>query len=197
MSKVKGVGVSQPPYPYQHSGPVLVCGNAWCLKQDLAEARKIQRLAAVPVIGVNGTARNISLDFLVTQLHQDKLRKWRQYQEAWFHKDFTTHSNGDGSAAAEYPWVDYWWTDIAGQGTSTWAARKLAVYLGFTEVVLCGMPLSLGGYCGGDLNPRHFEHQPSLDFYRQGVLKDIEWHEEVSSMSGWTRELFGPPNGLC
>ena len=134
-------GVSSPLYLHKHHGPVLVCGNAWCLKDDLESARQIERLMFAPVIGVNGTSKNIRLDFLYTQLHQPKLQMWRKYQEARFHKNFTTHSNGNGQQAKEYPWVDYWWTGVAGHGTSTWGARKLAKYLGFTEIVLCGMPL--------------------------------------------------------
>ena len=187
------MAVSFPQYPFPHTGPVLVCGNAWCLREDLKAAREIKGLQEAPVIGVNGSARNIKLDFLFTQLHQDKLPKWIKYQKAWFHSNFTVHSNGNGSEANKYPWVDYWWQGVAGQGTSTWGARKLARLLGFSQVVLCGAPLSLGGYCGGDLNARHFTHQPSLDFYRQGVEKDIDWHVGVVSMSGWTRELFGAP----
>lgn len=193
MLGVKGVGVSSPPYPLKHSGPVLVCGNAWCLKEDLTAARAIPRLAEAPTIGVNGSSRNIRLDFLFTQLHQDKLPGWIKYQKAWFHSAFTVHSNGDGAEAQKYPWVDYWWSGVAGRGTSTWAARKFAVYLGFTEIVLCGMPLSLGGYCGRELNARHFLHEPSLEFYREGVLEDKKWHVGCASMSGWTRTILGAP----
>jgi len=193
MVAAMGESVSFPPYPYKHHGPVLVCGNAWCLKDDLETARQIEWLTYAPVIGVNGTSRNIRLDFLYTQLHQNKLRVWRRYQEAWFHKNFTVHSNGDGRDAERYPTVDYWWKGVAGQGTSTWGARKLAYYLGFTEIVLCGMPLSIGGYCGGELNAVHFLNQEPLDFYRQGVEKDKKWHPGCTSMSGWTRELLGAP----
>ena len=170
-----------------------MCGNAWCLHDDLSAARKVKELREAPVIGVNGSSRNTKLDFLFTQLHQDKLPQWIKYQKSWFHSDFTVHSNGDGSEASKYKWVNYWWQGVAGRGTSTWAARKVAKLMGFAPVILCGAPLSVGGYCGRELNARHFLHEPSLEFYREGVLQDVEWHNDVFSMSGWTREFFGEP----
>lgn len=192
MIEELGVGFSSPPYPFQHHGPVLVCGNAWCLMEDLLAARKIPRLEKAPIIGVNGTSYHLRLDFLFSQSHLDKFPRWKAAQRR-LHSDFTCHTTGSGAAADKFPFIDYWWKDTAGQGTSTWAARKLARFLGFDEVVLCGMPLEQGGYYKGKEFAKHFYQQPKINFYRQGVEKDIDWHGGCSSMSGWTRELLGAP----
>lgn len=61
--------------------------------------------------------------------------------------------------------------------------------MGFSEVVLCGMPLEKGGLYKEPSRP--FQDQRIVDAYRAGVLADTEWHDDVRSMSGWTREVFG------
>lgn len=183
---------SYPAYPERHAGPVIVCGNAWCLLDDLSEARKIERFRDAPVIGVNGASAHLRLDFLFSR-HPQHLRRWRAKQAMRGHA-FTVHSGGAAEDAAVYPWVDYWWRDVGGQGTSTWSARKLARLLGFDEVVLCGMPLEVGGYCRGTKPAKHFRDERKIKWYREGVAKDERWHDGVTSMSGFTREFFGSPS---
>lgn len=185
------MSASYPMYPTRHSGPVLVCGNAWNLLEDVAAARRVDRLKDAPVIGVNGASAHVRLDFLFSR-HPQKLRKWRAKQAMRGHA-FTVHSGGSAEDASHYPAVDYWWRDVGGQGTSTWSARKLARHLGFDEVVLCGMPLEVGGYCRDTVPAKHFRSKSKIKFYREGVAKDVSWHDGVTSMSGWTRELLGAP----
>ena len=182
---------SYPPYPLTYIGPVLVCGNAWCLLEDIRAARQIMRLEYAPVIGVNGSSAHVRMQFLFSR-HPQHLKKWRDKQATRGH-EFTVHCGGDAGDAPRFPWVDYWWKDVGGQGTSTWSARKLARHLGFSEVILCGMPLEPGGYCRNPMT-KHFRQQPKIDWYREGVKKDEAWHDGVCSMSGWTREFFGAPS---
>lgn len=179
-----------------HSGPVLVCGNAWCLHEDLEAARSIYPEA--PVLAVNGASAQVKA-FAMFTLHPLKMRKWREAQEKKFGPGFTVHGaasphdRNNLKRMVEFrPWFDYWWDFATGGGTSTWGARKLAHYMGFDLAVLCGMPLSEGGYADGKL-ARAFRRQHTIDHYRKAILKDAGWHRGVVSLSGWTREQFGGP----
>lgn len=186
-------GASAPPFLPIYDGPVLVCGNAYCLRDDHARAR--EHYPDVPVIAVNGAAGEVQAEFLFTQ-HPRKFQRWIAWQRERFGEGFTTHSAGKAHLASKFgvrermPWVDYWWEGVASGGTSTWGARRLARLLGFDEVILCGMPLSRGGYANGRM-ARDFQRDEVIDHYRQMVLRDTDWHEGVRSMSGWTREIFG------
>lgn len=187
-------GTSAPPYPFQFSGPVLVCGNAWCLADDMRRARMLY--PAAPVIAVNGASGNVPAMALFS-LHPDKMEEWSKQQEAKFGTRASTHGIATIAKAnrnrERMPWIDYWWQSSA-KGTSTWAARKIATFMGFETVVLCGMPLETGSYQGGKM-AKLFQQQSVIDHFRKMIRHDTAWHDEVYSMSGWTRDLLGAPPG--
>ena len=196
-----------PPYRCRHSGPVLVCGNAWCLDDDFTAARAIRPGAAV--IAVNGASARVKADFLYSYHFMNFRRKgWLDRQAGNFGPGrqagnlgpsrFSVHSTAakseaeQASRAHSAPWVDYWWREARGQGTSAWCAVKLARLLGFDEIILCGAPLAPGPYAGGRM-ARDFNRPRILERYRAGIAGDQAWHEGVGSMSGWTRDFFGEP----
>ena len=112
---------------------------------------------------------------------------WIQKQYR-FHEDFTVH----GSAFHEnMPWIDYWWESARGGGGSGWGARKLASLLGFSAVILCGMPLEPGNYASG--LSKLMKNPEIIDNLRREIESDVDWHEGVTSMSGWTREFLCSP----
>lgn len=192
-AKTGAGGASLPPYTCTHSGPVLVCGNAWCLHDDVERARGIYPDA--PIIAVNGASGNVKA-FALFSLHPQKFPGWIGLQKDKFGGDFTVHGCATGEKAQRnlriMPFVDHWWEASAG-GTSTWAARKMAHFMGFDLVVLCGMPLEKGGYQGGKL-AKLFMKDEVIAHYRTLIMKDRRWHEGAVSMSGWTREILGGPD---
>lgn len=169
---------------------MLVCGNAWCLLDDVARAR--ERWPGAPAVAVNGAAGNIKAIALFS-MHPHKLPAWIGLQRKKFGDGFTVHGRAKASAfercRAAMPWVEYWWPNCSG-GTSTWAARKVAEYMGFSPVILCGMPLEKGTYQGGKM-AKDFMRDDVLAHYRRLVARDTAWHQGVFSMSGWTKELLG------
>lgn len=200
--ETKGGGASAPPYPYRHPGPVIVCGNAWCLHDDLARVRKLERYSDAPVIAVNASAGQVQAIALFTQ-HPRKMAGWAKLQYDRFGPGFKTHAAGKahmrsnlGVTRGALNDIDYWWEGVAAGGTSAWGARRLAVYMGASEVVLCGMPLSKGPYVTGKTG-RHFKDDAVIEHYRAMILKDRDWHDGVTSMSGWTMETFGAPDGFA
>lgn len=186
---LKGGGLSSPPYLFSHSGPVLVCGNAYNLHDDLAKAPK-----GLPIIAVNGASGEVKADFLYTKHPMRFVERGYEWivRQRRFHEDFTVH----GSKFHErMPHVQYWWEAARGGGGSGWGARKLATLLGFNIVILCGMPLDPGGYAGGRLS-KLMNKPDVIDGYRREIEEDTEWHEKVVSMSGWTADLLGGPGSV-
>lgn len=182
MSRVRG-GVSTPPYTFRHSGPVLVCGNAWCLHEDLERVKSLYPEA--PLIAVNGASREIPAFMLVSQHPENFVNaRWVHHQRK-FKTTFTVH------ATKSFSLVDYVW-ELNHRGGSAWLARKIAGSIGFDPVILCGCPMEVGNYAS---------HKPGLLMSKKHVveelakqiLKDEEWHKGCYSMSGWTRELLGSP----
>lgn len=193
MTLERRLGTSVPAYQERHSGPVLVCGNAYCLAEDLDRARRLYPEA--PSIAVNGASGNVKAIALFS-LHPDKLIGWRGLQEKVFGPGFTVHgvcrADRVPQAQKNMPWVDHWW-DSHAKGSSGWAARKIAHYMGFAPVILCGMPLSQGNYQGGKI-AKLWRKKEVVSHFRHMVEQDREWHAGVYSMSGWTRDVLGEPS---
>jgi hypothetical protein len=174
---------------------VLVCGFGPTLHDDLARARKLRPDA--PAIAVNNAASAVKA-FALFSLHYriGKLDRWVAAQRKKFGDGFTVHSHGVPGSAEKlrefFPYVDHWWPDAKGTGTSAWAAAKMARQMGFSEIVLCGVPIARGAYADGKFC-KDFRHKDVLAIYRDYIRKDKAWHEGVRSMSGWTMRFFGAP----
>lgn len=167
-----------------------MAGNAWSLHDDLARGWAIYPDA--PVIAVNGAAGEVKAIALYSK-HPERFSnpgwQWAEYQQRRFGGGFTVHSSNQvGHPTAGR--VEFWWEDARGGGGSAWGARKLAWLMGFEPVVMCGCPLVAGNYAS---------HKPGvlmaqdvvINRLRRQIEAEPEWHDGVSSMSGWTREFFG------
>lgn len=185
---------SIPAYPYKRSGTCLVCGFAPTLFDDLAEARALRPGASV--LAVNRAATAIDA-FAVFSLHHgpEKLGRWVTVQRETF-GPCEVHGHGlltdlDKKRAA-YPYVDYWWWEARGTGTSAWAAAKLAKLMGFSEVILCGVLLERAPYADGSFC-RDFRRSNVLKIYRDYIKGDKNWHAGIYAMSGWPERYLGKP----
>jgi hypothetical protein len=184
-----------PAYPHRHAGAVLICGFAWTLQEDFTKARALRPDA--PVIVVNGAASFTKAIALFSSHHgPKKLGVWARQQRESFGPGCTVHGSAPLARYSEfsekYPYVDHWWPEAKGVGTSVWAARKMAEMIGFQEFILCGMPLQRGPYSNMTM-ARDFKHQVVRNIYRNYIRDDTQWHQGVSAMSGWTRKFFGEP----
>jgi hypothetical protein len=130
-------------------------------------------------------------------ISSQKMGEWIEcYKSKWGH-DVPTHSippSPDPIADHKsHPLVDYWWRPARGMGSSSWSAMKVAKLMGYEEVILCGVPMEIVPYQNGIPALTFNKHIPK---YRQYIESDTHWHDNVYSMSGWTRELLGPPPRL-
>lgn len=194
---------SVPPYSHKHSGPVIVAGSARCLHDDLACAREIY--GNPPIIAVNGASREVKA-FALYSGHPERFAelRWAHHQQRLFGGDFSVHSGFSGvgedclanvqSARVECPLVQYWWAGTGrASGTSAWAARKMAAFMGFNLVLLCGCPLDPGPYVGHRLGHELMLKESVIDRYRAVIRAETEWHEGCLSLSGTTARILGSP----
>lgn len=190
MSRIdRGGGASSPPYPFRHSGPCVVAGNALCLNDDLVKARVL--FPDAQVVAVNGAAREVRALALFSY-HPERMvlygYDWIRHQRR-INDKFTVHGS---KFVEDCPWVQYWWEDARGGGSSAWGARKLAWLMGFDPVILCGCPLEPGPYAG--YRPgMAMTKMEVIEPYRLEIRSDTDWHDGCFSMSGWTKEFFGEP----
>lgn len=179
-----------PPYSLSHSGPVLVCGNAWCLFEDIERAQAF--FGPVPAIAVNGAAQHVKAVALYSKHPRRFVERgfdWIDRQQRRFGDGFTVHGS---RFQPGMPWVDHWWEDARGGGGSAWGARKIASLMGFAPVILCGAPLVPGGYAGNPI-AKVMRQEAVVENLRREIESDADWHEGVLSMSGWTAEFLGRP----
>lgn len=160
----------------------IVAGNADCLFDDL------KRAGDYPIIAVNGASQHVKAFALYSQ-HPEFFEKkgWARKQRQ-FHDDFTVNAPLIKSIGGD---IKYW--DIPLGGGSAWGARKLAVLLGFTDVILCGCPLTPGPYVGNHYLGGLMADQKVVDDLFYFIEKDVKYHAGCTSMSGRTKELFCSP----
>lgn len=187
---------SIPFYPHRRSGTAIVCGFAPSLFADLEEAKRLRPEAAV--IAVNQAATAIPA-FAIFSLHHgpEKLGQWAKVQHETFgrcevHGHSTALENLAGKRKA-YPYVDYWWAEAKGVGTSAWAARRLAALMGYGEVILAGVALEQRVPYANNTMARDFRDPRVIKIYRDFIKNDTAYHAGTYAMSGWPRTFFGAP----
>lgn len=186
---------STPFFSFQY--PALVCGSAACLFDDIERAKKV--FGNLPIIAVNGAAKLVPAVAMYSK-HPDRFvtRRWAEAQQHFFGKCASVHADVRAKKRKTYnariiSVVEYWWDGIWGGGGSAWDARKLAKYLGFSPVILCGCPLVAGPYAGSLSFGSSLHSKDVADKLFAELEREADWHIDAYSMSGRTRELLGEP----
>lgn len=164
-------------------GPLLILGGARCVWDDYAKVRpwKGETMAINDV----GQFLHEELAHWVT-LHPEYLPGWRFYRERHgYPRGVTTH------APKAREGVDIVWAYSDVSGTSGLFAVNVALMLGYTEVVLAGVPMDGTG---------HFFDPPWVEQSDFGRPEAIAWGRaqdyfagRVKSLSGNTRRWLGAP----
>lgn len=177
----------------------LICGSAPCLLEDFAAAAA--KLPDATVLVVNEAGSVIEGNHLIT-LHPEKASWFRQRS---LNPAITIHT-GKQRERASQPDIDVYWPGCGSLATSGGSAIVVALRMGFLKIVLCGMPMRGGdGYFEGSAllrdEPRFGLESPHSDYiksYRERLVefarKEPAANDRVRSCSGFTRELFGPPD---
>lgn len=121
------------------------------------------------------------LDHAVT-LHPDKMPMWRSARlvkglndppRQWCHRSYEGFSD----------WTRDW------QGSSGLLCLKIARELGYTHIILCGIPMTIEA----QHFLRHRDWNAAQGFVRGWRRREHKLKEFVRSLSGWTREVYGEP----
>lgn len=177
-----------------------MAGFGATLFDDMARLEAVR--PGLPVIAVNMAAAHVPA-FALFSMHQeaDKLGVWTQMQRDAFGDPFEVHScckaDMEQHSKRHYPWVTHWHDGVMHKGSSGWAAARLALKLGFEEVILCGVPMEPVNYADGRL-AWYFRSAQSnaLSVFRKAIELDTPTRTRCFSMSGWTREILGEPSWL-
>lgn len=160
----------------------LVVGGAACVWDDLAALGTWDGL----LICVNdvGAAYPGRVDHWVS-LHANKFPVWkRQRATNGGNMDFVTWSQPGAKSRYTDRWLGGW-----RYGSSSFLAVGVAFDVGATEVVLCGVPMQAE-------HAHFFDAKPwdQVDRYTKAWVDSLHLiRGRVFSMSGYTRELLGPP----
>lgn len=168
----------------------LILGSALCLWRDIEGALELSEFEGVIAAKRAGVLWKGKLDAWVT-LHPDRAANDIQERKRYGYPDAervyshnTTHKHSGITHRSEYKFKEQ---NIS--GSSGLFAVKVALELGFTHLVLCGMPLSRDqGKLG--VGPRWNDPRR----FQMGFLEALPTiKEHVRSMSGWTAEQLGKP----
>lgn len=187
---------ASPGYP-RYSGPVCIAGFGSSLFSDLARVK--DAYGDLPTIAVNMAAGHVKA-FAIFSMHfdRDHLGKWAGWQRDKFGEGFTIHAPGKPEWLSHnqrnYPFVQFWWDGVMSKGSSGWAAARLAKAMGFSEVILCGVPIDHNRYAdGGQAMLFQSQQTNSVSVFRKAIELDISTRRNCYSLSGFTRDLLGEP----
>jgi hypothetical protein len=166
----------------------IIVGGAECWSKDLEQAKMIiGERRRLRFFYINDHIQQFPEHGIAITLHPDKLigsTGWLpkrrkaglpEPQEIWAHirRPSVTHDT------ATKDW----------QGSSGLFAVQVARKKGFDRIICCGVPMTV--------EDGHFERkqkwQSAIDFRKGWVRCKGELVPYVRSVSGWTREMFGPP----
>ena len=174
------------------SGPCLILGSGSSVFGDIENAKEILSDQKFDVIAVNLSflAYNGPIQHLIS-LHQERMPHFHELarflpEDRLAH--IFTHSHMDA------PGVGTSWPIPDQSGTSSLFAVKVAILLGYTKIILCGVPLS-GSHRFYD-NPfqKHANNFscPSISIPWKKAITEI-FNDRVRSMSGKSLGLLGAP----
>lgn len=176
-----------PPYPFPHSGTLIVIGGDPSRAEDVVMARQIRPHARV--MCVNSAAKRFPADFIASG-HVDELDGWRDDQARINPKPFTVHSAKwyPWTDRSKYPFVDHFWPGCVSQATSTFCAVRIGQKMGFQEIIVCAAPL--------DETFDLIHGKQEADRHRIALGEELRTYPNVVAMSGYPRKLLGAPREL-
>jgi hypothetical protein len=163
---------------------VLVLGGASSLWDDLRALGPFQ--GTIIAVNDSGAVYPHRIDHLCS-LHGDKIGGWaRERRRRGLNADFLTWTRPEHDGLADR-YLSGW-----SSGSSGLFAVGVALELGAESVVLAGVPMQASA-------AHFFDREPwdAVSLYlRAWEARADALRGRVYSMSGWTRDLLGPPPDL-
>jgi hypothetical protein len=196
-------------YTVKHKGCAILCGAAPCLFEDLAEAKKIRPDA--DILGVKYAASLVpEIEHIWTQ-HGEKTISIKKAagRTIYVHARPRTFQTPGGTLwylphkKEAFEAIDYVWDSLSyAVGSSGLAGALWARHgMGYDEVILAGIPLSVNnaqyaeGYPNKYQNKNSYASADQIDNWVKALKDHIKNDRMIGvySMSGATRKLLGPP----
>ena len=166
----------------------IVIGGGSGVWLELNEARELIGEREALLIGCNHAARDVAdpLDAFVT-MHPDLLPMWLKSRAEQGHPPPAKiyHASHRARAPVESTPVESW------GGSSGLLCVKVALDLGCTKIILCGVPMHQNACHYDRLNRRWSE---AAQYHRSWEKRLPEMQGKVKSCSGWTARLLGSPD---
>lgn len=195
---------SDPPWRTLRQGTAIIVGAAPCLFDDLSAAIELRPDSTIFALNEVGMALP-HIDHLFCGHYYKtpffmagRLKKYPETDPYLVHACWQ-----EGRMRVEC--VDYWWQNVASSGTSAWTCVRIARAMGFSEIILAGCPLDTSGYFNDWNTHKSDEGVPRVGYddkhtttrnYRHIFAQCAKTEgKKVYSMSGYSRELLGVPDG--
>jgi hypothetical protein len=202
------------------SKTLIVAGSAPCLFEDLAAARTLYEDADVMTINEScGGIENIQHMLAGHTVKAEAFWKYRQDKFPFWHEPVRVHASWHRVYEApkdEYPSVTDWWGgEVSTGATSAGKAIRIGFKLEYDPIILVGFPMNGSGYFNPNetdyfqkkftrfgkclrIGDPNMQHHHRIEKYRIkfAELAKTEWKGRVFSMSGFTRDCLGAPDGL-
>jgi len=190
---------------------LLVVGSSSGLYVDVAAA--FEKFPTAEVMLVNGACTALEAAQHVLAGHTDKAEFFAKARSEAFPfalpwRLHATCTDKRPVVKSEYPSVTDWWSQGYTSGaTSAGKAALIGMAMGFEKIVLCGCPMDGSGYFPGEstgipqlkacqrIGDAAKQQATTIRRYkrRMAELAKTTFRGKVFSMSGYTREILGPP----
>lgn len=165
-----------------HSGPLRIVGSARCVWDDLQRAP----FPEAPIMALNWTGIFLRDAVHWASLHREICAPIVAARDA-FNRPVRAQPMHAHTWKKNAPGVDtVWFGDVPPDFTGCFAVM-LALTLGYSPIVLCGVPMDSSGHYYDALDAQHKALGPTNDSW---YALAREHAHELYSMSGWTRALF-------
>lgn len=168
------------PVPRDHD-TLLIVGGAPCVWDDLESWWELEHPHDVCII--NDVGELFPCDFKHAFSYHAQLLVDHKYKNTTHHSINNKRPSG----------IDYTWRMRDTGGSSSFMAVQCALaYWGYSKVVCVGIPIDNTGHAPG-LPPTGDENRFAETFLRPWIRRHEEFKDSLRSMSGNTREIYGPP----
>ena len=167
-----------------YSGTCVIVGSGRDMWQDHEKIKD----KGFDIMGVNVGGQFIPRVTHLFSWHCVQISAIAAFRKQEFYgQEFLTHS------VRSHPGIDWVWHLSGGASMSGISAIDLCWLLGYRSIILCGVPMDDSGYFyGRPKNPEVCDK-----WRREEVVRlKTKFGDHVKSLSGYTKEIFGYPEGI-
>lgn len=165
-----------------YRGPLRIVGSARCVWEDLQAAP----FPKAPIMALNWTGIFLREALHWASIHREICAPIVTARDA-FHRPVRADPLLTHAWKKPAPGVhSVWFGDVAPDFTGCFSVM-LALTLGYSPIILCGVPMDTSGHYYDAIDVSHKDLSPTNDSW---YMLAREHANDIHSMSGWTRKLF-------